>query len=390
MGRGYRWREPAVPRVKNIELSTEHLGLRAAAFGIALAVAVAAFGFFLNSMLTPEPGWQKVEASGSATGFDSEIVLHSNITSSKELRQVRNAYTSAGDAAYQALSTQALDNCNNLAVLNAHPNERVSIDPILYAALQSLGDSRTLFFAPIAEQYHGIFHCEIDEDAMLFDPAYSPEIKAYVSELAAFAMDADSISLELLPDNQAVLHISQEYLAFAKENETTSFADFGILKNAFVVDAIAESLSRQGVETGMLASIDGFTRSLGKGDFTINLYQRKQGISVQSAVIQFSGNACAASLRRFPMLEQDGERFYTYSDGSVRSSYLDTDGFCKDGTDNLIAFSNKISCGVLADKAMRIFAAGDFSEESLRNVEFEWIFSDDTIHYHGSLFTVAS
>ena len=65
----------------------------------------------------------------------------------------------------------------------------------------------------------------------------------------------------MLGDNKVCLNVSDEYLAFLQENGVDSLIDFGWLKNAFVVDYLAEVMIARGYTLGAITSYDGYTRN---------------------------------------------------------------------------------------------------------------------------------
>ncbi len=68
MSRYARGKEPYAPKMEHVEVPESHVRLRVILFVLAILLAVVAFGFGLNSLLTPETGWKAVEASGSNSG----------------------------------------------------------------------------------------------------------------------------------------------------------------------------------------------------------------------------------------------------------------------------------------------------------------------------------
>ena len=80
------------------------------------------------------------------------------------------------------------------------------------------------------------------------------------------------LTLELLGGNQVKLNVADAYLQFAKANEITEFINFYWLKNAFIVDYMAEELEAAGFTGGIISSFDGFQRNLGatKGSYSQN------------------------------------------------------------------------------------------------------------------------
>ena len=107
-------------------------------------------------------------------------------------------------------------------------------------------------------------------------PRENKETAAYFEEFLTYANDPDAVDLELLGDNRVRLHVSEEYLAFAAENGIDSFIDFYWMKNAFIVDYLAESLADAGFTNGSISSYDGFVRNLDERDvsYSFNIYDR--------------------------------------------------------------------------------------------------------------------
>lgn len=382
MGRRYaRRHDPVVPKIERVELTEGNMTLRLIGVGIAIAVAVAALGYAINSLLTPQIGWQEMDASGSKTGFATQFTLYYDVQSTLDYRKVSTAYTETGDAAYRALSTHPEENVGNLFRLNTNPNQVVEIDPILYHALWELADSRLLFYAPIWEQYNSLYQCTEDLDAEKFDPAFSEGVREFVEEAAAFVSNPEAVRIELREGCTAILHVSETYLSFAEENGLEVFADFGSLKNAFLLDAIADEFANRDLTRAALSSFAGFSRLLSDSEFALDLFEPKEHM----ANVTYEGPRAVVSLRRFPMTAADESMYYQYADGTVRAPFVDSDGWMKDGMPNLIVLSDSLSCGALAEQAVSVFAKGSFSADDLSG---DWIYSDGEIFSNGNSFQI--
>lgn len=367
MSRYTRGREPYAPKVDRIELPEGHVKLRAVLFGAAILLAVIAFGVGLNSLLTPQTGWQTIEAA-ERTPAAQEISLQYRLGEGEkgiaaERKLVSQVYTRALSQADAQLSAQAGDTVN-LYTLSTHPNETVTVGDALYRALEDYlsTDSRAIYFGPLYSYYYAFFAAQNDEDAAMYDPARSPEAADFVSEVTAFAADPAQISLELLGEDQVRLNVSERYLAYARENELEALLDFGFVKNAFLIDAVADALEEAGLTGALLTSTDGFSRSLCEGTFGVNLLERTDSAYRQAAAADYEAPRAVAALRAFPV--EDGERFYVYEDGTVCAPVLDeTTGLLTVLNDNLILFGQG-SAGKLALQAMRALSTWDL--EGLR------------------------
>lgn len=365
--------DPVLPRVLRVELSEGNTTLRLLAVGLAIAVAVAAFGYAINTLLTPQTGWREIEVSNSSTGCPSQFIFQYEIGQddrgpTAEYRALSLLYAETMDAAYQALDGREAT-ANNLAVLNAYPNTRVTLDPITYEALSLLNEqgSRAAFYAPIYELYNSLYNCQSDEEAEKFDPARSADMAEYVQELADFSADPAAISVRLYPEGEAQLVVSQAYLDYAAVNEISVFLDLGWLKNGFILDHTADTLIDAGFTHGTISSFDGFTRTLGDGEYSQNLFEQQNGKLRQTAVVTYADAAAMVSFRGFPQLSKDEQNYYVYGDGTVRGPYVSGDGSLRIAAPNLLVLSREEGCAALALRTLPIFAA-----EKLDAVSGSW------------------
>ena len=74
MSRYQRDNRPYVPKIQHVEVKDGSYGLRVALLIAAIGLAVFAFGYALNTALTPEVGWQEIEVS-TTTAAAQEISL---------------------------------------------------------------------------------------------------------------------------------------------------------------------------------------------------------------------------------------------------------------------------------------------------------------------------
>ena len=343
MSRYARGKEPYAPKMEHVEVPESHVKLRAILFVLAILLAVAAFGFGLNSLLTPETGWKAVEASGSNSG---EITLQYNYGAgaqgtAAERRQVSDVYSTALTQAEQQLS-QAGNNTVSLYTVSTNPNQTVTVEPILYRALERFcaTGSRAIYYGPLYSRYYALFASQYDEAAAEYDPARSSDAGAFTAQIAAFAQNPDQIDLELLGENQVRLNVGKEYLAYARENELDTLLDFGFVKNAFVIDAVADALTDAGLTGAVLTSTDGFSRSLCQGSFGVNLLEATDSGYRQAAAAAYNGPRSVAALRAFPPVLDE------------------TTGLLTAANDNLVLFGDG-SVGDLALQAMQALSLWD-------------------------------
>lgn len=356
--------------VEHIELSEEHLGRRVAIVVVLLAAAVIAFAYGVSNFFSDQAGWQTVEASssqgptcGEELALLYELGAEDGSTAAAEGRALTALYSDVCRRLYQLFHTvEQFEGIANLRDLSLHPNETLTVDAMLYRALETVqryGD-RTIYLGPVYARYGDLFFCQDDGQLTDFDPRLSADVAREYETLAAYARDPGAIDLRLLGDNQVCLFVSEDYLAFARREGVDQFLDFGWLKNAFVVDAVAEALLEQGFTHGVVSSYDGFQRDLDdRGErFSLNVLDHVDGAAYRAAVLEYQGARSIVCLRDHAVEEQDGQRIYRLKNGEVRTTYLDPeDGLCRSATHDLIGYSEELSCGEIALKLAPVYVA---------------------------------
>ncbi len=395
MSRDARRKDPALqPKIK-LELREGHYTLRFVCMCVALVVAVMAFAVVLNSSTQVEPGWQQIVPQDSAAPAAQELLLCYNLGQteqkpSQELKALAESYAELLDEGYRMLSNTEQEFCVNLHTLNQQPNTALTVDDILYGALETLeaSDSRLIYFAPLMDQYYGLFASTYDHEAEEFDPAYSEEAADFAREIAAFATDPDAIQLKLLPQNTVRLEVSPEYLAYAREHQVDSFLDFGLVLNAFLCDVVADGLREQGFVNGYVTSFDGYTRAICTDEFGLNIYDRVEGQPRRLGTVLYHTPGAVVSCRAFPILEGDVVNYFTYSDGTVRAPYLNDRGELHCAAASLNTFSSTLSAGALALRTLAAYAGEDPAFPGLEDLS--WAAGENQqIILHGDAFTLS-
>lgn len=376
--------------VNRIEVENKHLKLRILLAVIAAAIAVAAFGYGIHSLLNRNAGWQSVDAYVDGVDCSSDFVLQYYFDSvgasaTTEYKAVSALYTTALEAAYQAFYPGG-----SLAEVNAHPNAVVEVHPALYAAIeliQSAGN-RCLYLGPVYDEYDRVFLYEDELESARYDPGQNAEIGAYVAKIAAFAVNPEHIDLELMGEHRVRLNVSEDYLSYAAENSIEEFLDFGWMLNAFIVDHVAQTLVENGYTKGYINSYDGFIRNLdNRGlSYSLNLFDRLDNAIHQPAVMSYSGPISVVSLRNYPLTDADRWHYFSFSDGRIVTAYVDPkDGMSKSATDNLLAYSESVGCAQIMLGIAPIYLADILDEtalEALADREIDSIWFDGTVLKH--------
>ena len=203
--------------VRSIELSDKNKRLRIILAIAAVVLALVMFTIFFIGFLTKESGWQKIDASPAADSCSHEFVLQSDLGSmgasaTTEYKRIREIYTDATRNAYRTFHESLVeDGLGNLALINANPNQAVTVDPVLYRCLEKIvasGD-RTIYLANVLVEYKAVFSAESEMEALQYDPTRDNSSQLYLQALAAYANDAKHVNLDLLGDGQVRLRVSQ-------------------------------------------------------------------------------------------------------------------------------------------------------------------------------------
>ena len=373
-------RPPNMPKVIKLELSEKNIRGRLIGVVILLAIGFTAIGVAVNGWLTTEPGWKVMECYAEGVTFSDDFVLNYYLGAGEqnatgEERSVNAVYGQAMTDAYRIFTDQLLeDGTHNLAYLNTHLNETVSIEPALYEALALLENAglRHHYLAPVYVEYKPVFLSQNGMEAALYDPMKNGELMEGVRELAAFAADPASVRLELLGNDQVCLRVSDAYLAFLEENAYDTVLDLNWMTNAFVADYVADALIANGYTRGYLASYDGFTRNLGGLDeeFRLNLFAREGQEAFQAGALGYTGSFACVYLRDYPLGESDRWHYMAYEDGSITGIFLDpADGASKGAVTDLVIYSESKSCGELLTLAAPAMIADSLNVQPLLDAQ---------------------
>ena len=377
MGKPRKERE--APRIQRIELSEKNVKLRWILAGTLLLIGLVAIAIGVNSCISAQVGWQEVKASSNKINCAADFVLNyqfeeTDLNPTAEQRQVSSCYSQAAVDAYELFenSVEGSD-LRNLTLLAGSPNKTVTVEPELYSALQQVAESgsRHIYLAAVYEEYSHVFGASLESQAVEYDPSKNAELLPYVQEAASFANDPAHIGMELLGEGKVRLVVSDEYLAFAEKYGITCFLDLGWMKNAFIIDFLAQRLVDAGYTNGYLASFDGYTRNLDqRGEsYNFNLFDRVNSDIHMPAIMEYAEPMSIVFLRNFPMSSRDSEQYYLFSDNTIATTFIDPgDGLYKSATDNLVAYSTKTGCAAIALELAPVFVADSLDAEAIRDL----------------------
>ncbi len=360
------WNKGREASQEEIVIPEGRILLRVILLIVCVAITVLSLAYGLRTWLTAEGGVQKIipvndRQLSSCEDFTFVYDLGAGEASATvEKKALRALYTQAGREAYEIFSAECeSDDCKGLWYLNGHINEPVTVEKALYQALELVqqSGSRYAYLAPIQEGYDALFAWGDAREAAEMDPGENEALRAFYAAAAAFARDPGKIDLVLLGKDTVCLSVSEDYMAFARENDIHRWIDFGWMKNAFTADYLAESLGAAGYTRGTLISSDGFIRHLddreGK-EFTFLLPFSRGGVEE----LRFDRPVSLVYLHDYPV-EPDNGRYWTAGDGRVITGYLDVaDGLCRSAVPEMLAGSATRGCAQIALQVAPLFIAG--------------------------------
>lgn len=384
MGRKARDNRPYIPPVKRLELSESNIKLRWIAICLLLAVAAVSIGYGFHAALSTEPGWQEVTVFPDQVNCTNSFQLMYDFSAdgmnpTAVYKKLEILYGDLTVSAYRLFSPEA-EGTDNLYYLNSHVNETVTVFPGLYTALEQIAahGSRYPFMAPVNSLYAPVFLSANDAEAAVYDPVKEASLGELAAETAAYCADPQMIRLEVLGQNQVRLYADEAYLAYARENGIEVFLDLGWMKNAFMIDYMAQRLAEEGYTCGYLTSFDGFTRNLDERatTYSLNVFHRQENSVYMPAILEYSGPMSLVSLRDYPQSERDRWNYHAYEDGTITSVYLDPeDGMSRPSIDGITAYSIDRGCAELALKLAPVFIAREFDAQALETLAQEGIHS---------------
>ncbi|MBR4068549.1 MAG: hypothetical protein IKK08_08005 [Clostridia bacterium] len=372
--------------VEQVEVNEGKVKARIILLILAVVIAIVAFGWVIFSRTHVNTGWREIEVASDGTmncsqDFQFNYYLGgSGMSAAAELKAITLLYTEATEKAYNIFNAHELSpELNNLFQLNLNPNKPIKVDPALYAALETVDrlDSRYLFLAPMYSEYHSLFFCNDDWETAGYDPVQNPDIREYAAQVAAFAADPGQINIQLMGDDTVQLTVSESYTAFAKENGIDCYADFYWMKNAFIIDYLANTMEDAGYNRGVISSYDGFSRCLGeeKLAYSHQLFDLQDGKAYRAATMDYSGGTNLVCLRSFPLNRQKELYYYRFKDGSFRTAHVDiADGISKTALPTLAATSGTKSCAEILLRLLPFYATETWTGEVHKTLPAEGIY----------------
>ena len=380
--------------IREILVSPEYSKWRIWLVVLLLALGATLIAVSASKLLGVKPGWFTVEASvqDSCSGdFTFQYLLgETGKKPNVEKRALIQKYDQVACDAYQIFhESKSFADLKNVCYLNTHPNEVVEVTQALYKAFALLQQhqNRALYLAPVYGHYVGMFLCTDDWAAQDYDPGKDTEAAQFIAEAMTFAGNEEKVKLELLGNNQVKLCVAEDYLQFAKAYEITAFIDFYWMKNAFIVDYMADELISAGFTSGILSSYDGFHRTLGapKESYSLNLFDRVGQDIYPAAIFTYTDKMASVTLRNYSTDPLAVRQYYHWENGEISSCHIDTaDGMNKTAVNDLLGYSKTKSCAEILLQLYPIYVAETLDTDALKALPakgVETVYVKDYVFY---------
>ena len=350
---------------KKSEYSGKHLVLRIIAVVVFLFIGIGSITYGIVKLVSGDKGWTTIAAGRILDNYyDGEIFLEYNVKNTATRNRLQALYKSALSRVAPLFDVyDGHEGINNIYYINRHINEQIVVDELLYSAFERINENnfRTVFTAPLFEEYSGVFSADSDSEAEDYDPRKNVYVKERADKIAQYAMDKNSVDLRLLGNNTVMLYVSEEYRKYFEEIGGEAYIDLWLVKNAFIVDYCADVITGNGYTGGRISSRDGYVRNFDSGsEYKYSIVDLSNGKFIMSGNMYYNGAISAITMRSFPIKDEDYTRYFVYSDGQIRTEYLDPQT-CLDMSfaPYLTVYSYSKKCADIAFLALDSFISAD-------------------------------
>ena len=375
-----------VKPVEQIELEGRHIKLRIILAIVFFLVFVGSMIFILVTVNHTDAGWSNIPIQAGTINADKEILVSYNLgkngDAGTESRAIKALASDTLETTYKNLDAYtSYDEIKNIYYINRNYNKDIVVSQFLYNSLSKIKDSNILYLGPLVTYYDSMIGALTDADSKSYDPLYSETIKKLFADILVYANDRNHIHLEFKEDSKVNLVISAEYQEFASTAGITDFINLSWLRNAFIVDAIADRMAENNYKNGYVSSADGFTRNLGSGDekFSISLidYDTK---FITVGRIEYSGNYSVVVMKNFMTSSYD-KKYIRYIDDNRRTYYIDsTDGISRVASNYFVCIDANKSVVDLAIKSATININKELNLSSLGDASYYIVSGKKVLH----------
>lgn len=380
--------------VEKVELNEKKPKARLIAT-ICLGVVGAGFlSYAFVNFLNKDEGWTQVKAnSTSGRNCSEDFVFNYDFSDGSNNKELQNEYTDACVKAYELFdAADESENYKNVAYINAHPNEEIKVDDVLYEAFEKINKSgdRSIYLGPIYSYYDNVFFCNDDSQLSDYDAHENAGLADEYAQVAKYASDSGSVDIKLLGDDTIELSVSEEYMKYVDENSLDSYVDFYWMKNAFITDYITETLMDAGFENGLLASSDGFVRAfsdikqtasddgsfVNDNGYVYKMYNGQGNTIYGVGSFAYENAMSIVTYKNYAINDNDSLYYYDTRDGRTLNRYLSLeDGQSRAALSEITFMSEDRSCVDLMLSTKGYYISDTFDENGVKNLKTDGIYS---------------
>ena len=372
--------------------------IRLVLFLLAAALAVFSFTYGVQQFGHREPGWQTVEADarkGYVTYTGGLTLQYWAEGSSAEIRDLtERVKTVYSDSLYRNVelldARKTYEDSVNLASVNEQEGQVVTVSKTLARVLtEALAKTEenagySVFAGALTGEWQTLLYLDNPSD---FDPAVNRDQADRIARLTALVNAPGTFSLEIQEKGEEAeicLRTSPEYQKAAEEMEITApVLDLGILRDAVLMDLVAEDLREAGFTECVLYSKSGLSMLLGTGR-TLTVFP--EGDERPEASLTVGGPAVTACFSA-SMAGSEGYGAYETA-GFKRHAFFDArTGDFRNRIEDAVVAGNGIMAADAVWQLVLLNCAEDPDSVSWPdNMNGRWIFQKDptrTVHQGG-------
>ncbi len=388
-----KYQQNEIKPVEKIVLNEKNVKFRLLLFIICIVIMIGCFISVFVLKTKDKDGWNEIYASPNvAVNCDSDFVFWYNLgqadnTITYERKMISEAYTKALEKTYILLDSYNLyDGYNNVAYINSNINTIITVDPILYDSLKYMTQNNSyLFMAPLNYYYNNLMTSYNDYDASSFDPNKNSNTRKIFDDVASY-VNNDGISIEFYEEYQIKLNVSEEYSKLITELEIANYIDFGIFKNAFILEEIVESLKENNFNNGYISTYDGyFVNMCQNNNYKISVLELDDSLPREIATITINEPISLVQFKNYMYYQKDANRYYKYEDNSYAHLYISpNDGNYTSCVNTLTGFSLNRSLIDIAFDMYKIYTAEAIDYSLLLEADTTYIWSENKTLYYSN------
>ena len=316
---------------EQFDINTKHVGLRTAAFLLALLLAVGAISFGITRIGRKVPGYQNIDivSNEEELSYARDISFQYYLDGSSDeikraINEIRAFYSPTLLRVCEQLDAETeYEGVNNLATLNAKLGQDVQLSEELFRVLldaQARSEAQTgfnLFGGKLNRAWRELRYLGEPED---FDPLRSEEQLERLERLGEACRDPENFRLTVVDAERYIVRfeVSDGCLALFEELEAEGpILDLGALHDAYELQLTAQALEEKGYKKGFLSMNSGVTV----------LLSANPGVELQLLGKTADGVTTAATAPAgIGFAQKEGEPDYYELDGHLRHPWLPASG----------------------------------------------------------------